>query len=98
MATLLTAGIIADALDNLPGWSGDTDRLTRTVTLSDEQHAQVQRRVMASADAMDHHPDISRSGQETRFAVWTHSQGGVTELDIALASEISTVLRGAPER
>ncbi len=94
MATLLTADLITDALNNLPDWSGATDRLSRTVALTDEQHAEVQRRIMISADAMDHHPDISRSGQETLFVLSTHSEGGVTSLDIALASEISTQIRG----
>ncbi len=93
MATLLDADVIADALTNLPEWSGGPERLTRTAELSDEQHADVQRRVMVTADAMNHHPDIERSGGQTRFAVTTHSAGGVTELDIALASEINTVLR-----
>lgn len=94
MPTLLAADIITDALNNLPDWSGDTDRLSRTVTLTDEQHAEVQRRIMISADAMDHHPDITRSGRETQYVLSTHSEGGVTSLDIALASEISTQIRG----
>jgi 4a-hydroxytetrahydrobiopterin dehydratase len=93
MATLLAADIITGALKNLPEWTGDTDRLSRTVTLTDEQHAEVQRQVMISADAMDHHPDISRSGQQTVFVLSTHSAGGVTSYDIALASEISTRIR-----
>ncbi len=94
MATLLSAEIITDALNNLPDWTGNPEQLNRTATLTDEQHEQVQQRIRVSADAMDHHPDVSRSGQQTRFVLTTHSDGGVTSLDIALASEISTQIRG----
>ncbi|MEP6697814.1 MAG: 4a-hydroxytetrahydrobiopterin dehydratase [Pseudonocardiales bacterium] len=93
MATPLSAEIITDALNNLPNWSGTPDKLSRTVTLTDEQHEQVQRQVAISADAMDHHPEVSRTREETTFVLSTHSVGGVTSLDIALASEISTQVR-----
>jgi len=93
MATLLSADVITDALNNLPDWSGTPDKLSRAVTLTDEQHQEVTRRITISADAMDHHPEVSRSGQETRFELSTHSDGGVTSLDIAMASEISTQVR-----
>ena len=95
MATLLDAHMIEDALTNLPEWTGGPEHLTRTVKLTDDQHAEVERRIMVSADAMNHHPDIERTDDETRFVVTTHSEGGVTELDIALASEINTVVRQA---
>ncbi len=93
MAELLDAHMIEDALTNLPDWSGGPDRLTRTAALTDEQHRLVHDRIMVSADAMDHHPDVERSGDQTRFTVSTHSDGGVTAKDIALASEIDTVVR-----
>ncbi len=94
MATLLSADVITDALNNLPDWTGTPDKLSRTVTLTDDEHEEVMRRIKISADAMDHHPDISRSGQETLFELSTHSDGGVTSIDIAMASEISTQVRG----
>lgn len=95
MATLLDASIIEDALANLPDWSGDQERLTRTATLTDKQDAEVREQLAIVADAMDHHPEVERSGQETRFTVSTHSAGGVTSLDIPLASQIDSLVRRA---
>jgi len=95
MATLLDAHIIEDALKNLPDWSGDQQRLTRTAKLTDEQDAEVREHLTIVADAMDHHPEVERTGQETRFTVSTHSAGGVTSLDIPLASQIDSLVRRA---
>ncbi len=88
----MQADVIDEALTTLPAWSGGPDKLVRTAALSPDQHAEVHRRVMERADAMNHHPDIGRAGEETRFALSTHSAGGVTALDLALAAEIDTVV------
>lgn len=95
MATLLDAHIIEDALTNLPDWSGDQQRLTRTAKLTDQQDAEVREQLAIVADAMNHHPEVERTGQETRFTVFTHSAGGVTSLDIPLASQIDSLVRRA---
>lgn len=95
MPTLLDAEIVADALTRLSGWSGDTKGLTRTFTLDDAQHADFLERVKVTSDAMDHHPDIGRNGRATQVTLVTHSSGGVTELDIALASRITDLARFA---
>lgn len=99
MATLLEPHIVRDALHRLEGWTYDNDRLTRTVSLEERQRATVEGKVGEVADAMDHHPTVSHDGERLTFAVWTHSAGGVTELDIALASVIDDAVRhatGAP--
>ncbi len=93
MAELLDAALIDDALTNLPDWSGTPERLTRTADLSDTEHAEVTGRIAVTADAMDHHPHVERADGQTRFALTTHSEGGVTNKDIALAAEIDTVIR-----
>lgn len=93
MATLLDAQVIAQALTRLPEWSGGPAGLIRTSRLTEDQHVEVQRDVMERADAMNHHPNIERSGDQTRFTLSTHSAGGVTALDLALAPEIDSVLR-----
>ncbi|MGB9378786.1 MAG: 4a-hydroxytetrahydrobiopterin dehydratase [Mycobacteriales bacterium] len=92
MATLLSAQDIVNALDRLPEWSGGVEGLVRSVQLSDEQHLSAQHQVMQRADAMNHHPDIERSGGQTRFTLSTHSAGGVTALDLALAAEVDDVV------
>jgi 4a-hydroxytetrahydrobiopterin dehydratase len=46
-------------------------------------------RVAAIAEAADHHPDILVHGwNKVRLTLCTHSQGGVTDADFRLASEI----------
>lgn len=93
MATLLDASLIADALTALPGWSGDTGRLRRAVEVDAATAAALGTEIAAAADAMNHHPSVERAGDVTTFVLWTHSAGGVTELDITLASRISDILR-----
>ena len=93
MATVVEPTILEDALSGLDGWTGDNTRISRRVDLTDEQHERVRARVMATAEAMNHHPDIERDGDTTTFNLTTRSEGGVTELDINFASEIDIAVR-----
>ena len=93
MANLLDAARVNDELSRLDGWTGDTSQITKTVQLTDQQHDAVRTNVLNAADAMNHHPDIGRDADRTTFTLSTHSAGGVTELDVALAAEIDNVLR-----
>jgi 4a-hydroxytetrahydrobiopterin dehydratase len=87
MATLLDDGLVADAMTNLPDWTGDASRISRTVEVDDPDALVAA--VSEDADALDHHPVVDRNGAAVTFTLWTHSMGGVTELDIALASRIN---------
>lgn len=89
MTTLLDASLIADTLQSLPGWQGDPTGLWREVHLTPEQDAELRRQVAVDADAMDHHPELSEVPGGTRIELRTHSAGGVTELDVIMASHIS---------
>src|SRR3954454_8497729 len=90
MATLLDDRLVTDAMTNLDEWSGDAQRITRTVHIDDVDALVAA--VGEAADAMDHHPEVSRDGDAVTFTLWTHSAGGVTELDIALASRIDDLV------
>lgn len=90
MATLLDDKLISDALLGLEEWTGGPDRIHRTVTVDDVDALLTA--VGEAADALDHHPEISRDGDSITFTLWTHSAGGVTELDIALASRIDDLV------
>jgi 4a-hydroxytetrahydrobiopterin dehydratase len=50
------------------------------------------RRVAEKADEADHHPDIDIRYTSLRFALSTHSEGGITRKDIDLAGAIDRVL------
>jgi 4a-hydroxytetrahydrobiopterin dehydratase len=92
MSRLLEPEEIDRQLADLPGWAGDGQALTRTVEAPDFPTAiEVVREVAAAAEAMDHHPDIDIRWRRLRFVLSTHSAGGVTQLDIELAHQISAI-------
>jgi len=93
MATLLDNDLVTDALKGLDEWTGDTSGISRTVTLDGGDAEQLLADVSATADTMNHHPDVDRNGKSVTFRLSTHSEGGVTELDIALASRIDDLIR-----
>ena len=41
--------------------------------------------VAENAERLNHHPDIDVRYTTVRLVVWTHDQGGLTELDLQLA-------------
>ena|SRR5438270_7242313 len=90
MATLLDDRLVADALGGLHEWTGGPHRISRTVTVEDTDALLAA--VTEAADSLDHHPEVSRDGGAVTFTLWTHSAGGVTELDIALASRIDDLV------
>jgi 4a-hydroxytetrahydrobiopterin dehydratase len=47
--------------------------------------------VGALADAVNHHPDIDIRWDTVTLHLVTHSRGGITEADLALASSIDTL-------
>jgi len=49
-------------------------------------------RVAVVAEQMDHHPDIDIRWRTVTFTCATHSKGGVTDLDVRLATQIDEVL------
>ncbi len=90
---LLDAAQVAEALQALDGWSGDTRAIKRTVELASfPQAIETVDRVAAVAEAVDHHPDIDIRWRTLTFALATHSEGGVTRKDIDLAELIDAIL------
>ncbi len=92
MPTLLDDALVADSLAALEGWTGTRERIERTVDLDPDQDAALRSLIAEAADALDHHPVVEEGDGGTRYVLWTHSAGGVTELDIALASRINDLL------
>lgn len=88
--TLLSDTEIAEALTELPEWSRSGDNLIRTVE-ADTFPAGIElvRRVAEVAEEANHHPDIAIRWRTVTFSLSTHSAGGLTALDVALAHEIN---------
>jgi 4a-hydroxytetrahydrobiopterin dehydratase len=70
-------------------WSREGDLLTTTVTLHDFAAALTfVNAVGTAAEAANHHPDIDIRWNTVRLGLTTHDSGGITLLDLALASAI----------
>jgi 4a-hydroxytetrahydrobiopterin dehydratase len=92
MASLLTAQEVAEAVAGLPGWSGSTDRITRTVEAASFPAAiALVDAVAVAAEAADHHPDIDIRWRTVTFTLSTHSAGGVTAKDTDMARKINAL-------
>lgn len=86
---LLTETEITDALDSLPEWSRAGDAINRTVQApSFLAGIELVRRVAEAAEAANHHPDVDIRWRKVTFVLSTHSAGGLTAQDVALAREI----------
>ena len=83
----------AGALDALPGWERDGDALACDVECGDFKDAiGFVNRVADLAEAQNHHPDILVHGyKHVRLTLSTHSEGGITENDVALARAIDAL-------
>jgi 4a-hydroxytetrahydrobiopterin dehydratase len=96
MAELLSADQVAAGLADLDDWSGDTSGITRTAALPTFLSAiAVVDRVATVAEEADHHPDIDIRWRNLTFSCATHSAGGVTAKDLALARRIDEIVAAA---
>ena len=84
-----------EALAGLPGWAFDSARngIARSFKFADFAEAfAFMTRVALAAEKADHHPDWSNAWNRVDILLTTHSEGGVTAKDIALASAIEGAL------
>ena len=94
MVELLSTDDVAKALTELDGWRGDSSGITRSIKASSFLAGiELVDAVAAVADAMDHHPDIDIRWTTVTFACSTHSKGGVTDADVALARRIDELAK-----
>lgn len=87
MSDALSAQAVANALEHLPGWSGDPSGLTRTYHFSDFHAAMRFMQAAAPAiDAANHHPEWTNVYDRVSVRLRTHDAGDrVTGLDVTLA-------------
>ena len=70
-------------------WKREGDELVTTVELHDFAAALAfVNAVGAAAEAANHHPDIDIRWNKVHLVLTTHSAGGLTVLDIALAAAV----------
>jgi 4a-hydroxytetrahydrobiopterin dehydratase len=87
---LLTEEQIAERLAGLTGWERQDDSIVRVATLKDFKAAMLYVGAVAYlAEAANHHPDIAIAWNRVTLTLSTHSAGGLTSKDFALAEQIS---------
>ena len=70
-------------------WRQEGESLVRDYKFEDFAEAMAfVNRVAELAEAADHHPDIDIRYNKVSIALSTHSEGGITEKDFALAEQI----------
>ena len=83
---------IAVELGKLPGWSVVNGNLHRLFEFSDFGMAfAFMTRSALAAEKMDHHPDWSNSWNKVTVDLCTHSAGGLTKNDFALAAKMQEI-------
>src|SRR6266581_2796479 len=91
--TRLSDGEIQDGLTNLNGWELRDGRLRKQFTFRTFLRAiAFVNGVAYLAESAGHHPDITINYNKVTLRLITHSEGGLTERDFALAAEIDEKL------
>ena len=76
-------------METVPGWENNGKEITRLYQFKDFREALAfVNRVGELAEAADHHPDIDLRYNKVRLTLSTHSAGGLTDKDFALALQI----------
>ena len=93
MPTPLTEEQIQSALCDLPGWSFEDDKLTKTFKLADFRAALgFIVRIGLEAEAANHHPELFNVYSTVTIRLSTHDAGNkVTQKDVDLAAAIEKV-------
>ena len=89
---LLTDEQISERLGRVPGWSRQGGSIVHVQTLADFRAAVLYVGAVAYlAEAANHHPDITIQWNKVTLTLSTHSAGGLTVNDFALAEQINAL-------
>lgn len=92
MTDRLDEAQIQEQLRSIPDWSRDGDAITRKFTLKSFPAALMFASTAGHlAEVADHHPDILIQWKHVTLTLSTHSAGGLTEKDFALARQIDSL-------
>jgi len=87
---VLSEDEIRERLAAVPAWTRDGDSIVHVETLAGFGAAMLYVGAVAYlAEAADHHPDITIQWNKVTLTLSTHSAGGLTAKDFALASQVS---------
>ena len=81
-----------------PDWSGTPDKLSRAIEFADFPTAvEFINQIAPRCEELDHHPDLALRWRWVEIELSTHSAGGVTDLDLALAEIVDEVAAALPQ-
>lgn len=90
---LLDDAEVARNLEQVPGWERHGDAIERSVQLNDFRAAiSLVNAIAEAAEAAQHHPDILIRYNTVDLTLSTHSEGGLTEKDFALAARVNELV------
>ncbi len=90
----LTPEKVQAALPSVKDWSKRSAEIVRTYQFKDFAQAMAfVNQVAQLAESANHHPDIDIRWNKVTLALATHSEGGLTEKDFALARQIDAINR-----
>ncbi|MEO6873144.1 MAG: 4a-hydroxytetrahydrobiopterin dehydratase [Chthoniobacterales bacterium] len=92
MAELIKADDLKNRLKKIPEWELEKKHIERTFEFDEfSESIDFVNSVAEVAEDEEHHPDIDIRYNKVRLIVSTHSKGGLTDLDFALAERIDTL-------
>lgn len=92
MTERLEQAEIERSLTALSGWTLTGGRIVLEKSFPDFLKAmEYVNRVALIAEGMGHHPDIEIHYNRVALRLWTHSAGGITSLDIDLATAVHAI-------
>jgi len=81
-----------ECLRELNDWNIVNEKLSKSFKFSNFIQAfGFMTEVAITSEAMDHHPEWSNVYNRVEINLITHSEGGITKLDIELAKKIDTI-------
>ncbi|HRJ71894.1 MAG TPA: 4a-hydroxytetrahydrobiopterin dehydratase [Terrimicrobiaceae bacterium] len=95
MADLLTEEEILARLSGAAAWERRGSEICREIRFAGFPAAmRFVNAIAEAAEAANHHPDIDIRWSTVRLALSTHSQGGLTDRDFAMARTIDALAEG----
>lgn len=98
MPALLDQAQIDEALRSRhPDWKGTPAGLARSIEFADFPTAvEFVNGIAPRCEELDHHPDLALRWRRVDVELATHSEGGVTDLDVTLAEIVDEVAARLP--
>jgi len=94
MKQLLSEDQLATSLASIPQWTREGAEITRTYAFSSYLAGiSFVNEIAPQAEAANHHPDIFIGWRKVTLRLSTHSRGGLTELDMAMARQCDETAR-----